>query len=233
MGLKIQMRKRSLAMVAVAMFVSTSAMAISDYTEVFATDAAGWTDNVRAAAGWSSTGGPDGGPNATVSFDYGTFIPPFPGSGPVLFRGEGVGASAGAFMGDWTNVDTLSIQVKHDSPIPLAFFARLATPAGYPGGIFPHFGAPVVAGVWTTLTWNPNAPGACVNEGPPGSACSFLGGVGYLQFGTDAPAGATGTYNFAFDNVSVSTVPEPSTAMLCALGLTGLSMWTRRNRKTL
>jgi hypothetical protein len=232
MGLEIRMLKRSAAMAVALMFVSTSAMAISDYTETFATGAAGWTDNTRTGAGWDSTGGPDGSPAATVSFNYGTFVPPFPGSGPVLFRGEGVGASAGAFMGDWTNADTLSIQVKHDSPIPLAFFARLATPAGYPGGIFPYFGAPVVGGVWTTLSWNPNAPGACIMEGP-GTCDSFLGGVGYLQFGTDAPSGAGGTYNFAFDDVQVTAVPEPSTAMLCVLGLSGLSMWTRRNRKAL
>ena len=232
MHFKKRLMGRSVAMVAIGLLFASSASALPNYEETFSTDAAGWTNHGRTAAGWDATGGPDGSGAATVDMNYGTFVPPFPGAGPIVFRCEtlGAGCSGGNFVGNWSNINLLSIKVKHDAPVPLAFYMRLAvSPAGFPGGLYPYQGAPVAPNTWTQLDWDPNntAVGNCIDEGPPGSTCpATIANVGYLQFGTDTPAAATGTYNFAFDNVKA--VPEPGTAAMLFLGLSGLGMWNRR-----
>ena len=231
MSEQIRILSRSMAVVAALMFVSSSALAISNYTETFASGNAGWTNNSGAAAGWSSTGGYGGTGGAEVSMDY-PFTPLFGSSGPIILRAVGSGASGGAFVGDWSNVTSLSIDVKHDGPGVLDFYMRLATPAGFPGGIFPYFGAPVVPNTWTTLSWNPNGAGACIDEGAPGSTCpGTIANVGQLQFGTGLGSSYPDptTVNFAFDNVNV--VPEPGTASMLFLGMGGLGLWGRRNRR--
>lgn len=191
------------------------------FSEGFAADAAGWTDSGNIAfLTHEATGGPDGGAYASTqfAFDSGGGAG---GTSAVLFRGQDeFSASGGAFVGDWdgNGVRRLTAQVRHDTPVPLLYFARVSGPLNFPGSVAVAF-APVPPNQWTTLQFDvsPSSPQLVSFEGS--DYATVFSDVGHVQFGVsipDALATDATVYTFGLDNVSID-IPEPGSFMLLAL----------------
>ena len=198
------------------------------FTESFASDVAGWEDAQNAPLEWVASGGSDGGGYASGAFSITSN--PF-GGGPVILRASAAdNASGGAFIGDWLadGVGTVTARVRHDAPEDLAFFLRIATAANFPGAVFAGTEA-VAANVWTQISFpiSPTSP-LCTPEG--GTCAAALANVGNMQIGTSAPSSLAGngvSYTIDVDQVSLTPIPEPGTAVLLGLGLAGIA-WAGR-----
>ncbi len=220
----------SAAAFAVAAMASSSAVAVTvPFSESFDSSVENWTDSVIAPMTFVGSGGADGGGYASTTFDYSAFSSPF-GGGPIVARGNGANnASGGAFVGDWIDAGVLALtaNVRHDSPVPLSYSARLSPATNSPGTNLISF-APVLGGVWTEVTFNvTTAPGLCVFERPGGCTLAGFADVVNLQFATNDPDGV-GLVTLDFDVISLVPIPEPGTALLMGLGLAGLSAAGRR-----
>jgi hypothetical protein len=131
-------------------------------------------------------------------------------------------------VGNWIadGVTQLSFAVRHDAPVPISFFTRLASPFNFPGvaAIEP---VAVQPDTWTTITLdifegNP----AFVFEGPFGFNDVFSN-IGNVQFGVVAGgeiAGADLDITFDLDNVAI--IPSPAGLALLA----GAALLRRRRR---
>ena len=218
----------------VVLWGSAASATTVPYTEQFVGFNANWEDNVNDPAGWVPAGGADGGSYISTQFNFNGYVNPF-GGGPVTHRASAAdGASFGSFIGDWIadGVGSISAWVRHDAPEEMSFFMRVATPGNFPGAVISDSTA-VPAGVWTQITWgiDPFGPN-CSPEG--GSCLSALQSVGNFQIGTSAPAGLLDDdvfYNFDVDLVQINPIPEPGTALLMGLGLSGLAGAGRRSEK--
>jgi len=221
---------------AVALTLAGPAGAVTvPFTETFAVDNAGWEDNVNDPLAWVPSGGPDGSSYASGSFDFTDFVEPFPGAGPIVFRGNGADdASGDAFVGDWIldGVLELSAFVRHDAPVDLEFIARLAGPQNFPAVALTPPGNVVSPNTWTEIVFE--IPGSfCTPESfDPTATCEdILASIGRVQFGTDAPQDLIDqglSVTFDLDNVTV--VPEPGTGLLLGSSLLGLAACTRLRR---
>ena len=205
------------------------ALAVTTFTENFDSDNAFWDRATRGvAATHVSTGGADGGGYITNNLDFSANTPGMNESISVI-RGEVEApniASGGAFVGNWIadGVSTFSVSVRHDSTVPLTFFARFADPNNFPGAIAVNF-APVFANTWTELSFSidANNPQFVSFEGQTFE--SVFDNIGDIQIGVSVPdalAGNTDSFTFDVDSASVvvvDSVPEPSTSLLALLGL--------------
>ncbi|MCH2170256.1 hypothetical protein MK489_05700 [Myxococcota bacterium] len=213
-----------------ALWVPLAASSVTvPFTEGFASDVANWTDNEGNPLTFNSAGGPDGGSYASSEFNYYEYFSPF-GGGPVVLRASGLSnASGGAFIGNWSasGVTEVTAKVRHNSPVDLNFYMRVAaSPSNYPGAIYPSMMS-VAPNTWTDLSYS--IAGVCIDEGVP--CASVLANVGNLQFGTDAPAALLDddvVYSIDIDLVSI--VPEPGTASLMFMGFMGLAKFGRPRR---
>jgi hypothetical protein len=196
------------------------------YTEDFATNNANWRSNVSATfMTYVASGGPDG--SSYVASPY-TFTGGAGGNILVQHRANintsnpALGGSGNNFVGNWIadSAKKVSAYVRHDAPVALEYFFRVATPANFPGFVV---GNPnlVQPNTWTLLEWdiNPNNP-SNVAEGPMSTFSGVFGNVGVVQLGVYAPAGVNQTVTFSLDQVTV-TVPEPSTIAVSCLALVG------------
>lgn len=161
---------KGLAAVALSFAVTGSASAaFVNYTENFDTNFANWkqassgTDAVWNSGNVLGSPGPAGVGDAYIS---GSFNLPTGTSGtPVILRATGVrtpppngpvntsaSASGGAFVGDYSRVDEISVYVKHNADRDLPIGLRLATPTG---GVAMAITGPLTpANVWTKLTFD-------------------------------------------------------------------------------
>ena len=199
------------------------------FTEHYDTDEAGWTENIGFPLNWVATGGPDGGSYASGEFDFMGFVEPFPGAGPIVFRGQDENmASNGNFEGDWNTagVAFLSVWVRHDAPIDLEWIARIANTFNFPAAAFELVDPVVPPNTWTQLTFqvDKDAPLCTPESTNPMFTCeNALANVAHLQFGTNAPQQLIDDEVIVtFDIDQPTIVPEPGLAATWATGLLGL-----------
>lgn len=207
------------------------------FSENFDSGVSGWEDALNLPLAFGASGGSDGGGYARGTYNFNGFVPGFGGSGPIVLRASAADdASGGAFLGNWLSdgVGSVSIRIRHDAPEALQFYLRIATAANSPAGAFSSSQL-VEANVWTQVTF-PITPLAsnCTDAGPPGACATALAAVGNLQIGTSAPIGLRDddvAYTFDIDQVSLHPIPEPGTALFVGLGLAGLAVAGRRERR--
>ncbi len=224
------------ALVALAFHAAPAVAATIPFTEEFAASDSLWraNSNLENSLTWSASGGVDGSSYVSGTFN---FVSSTAGAqGPVLFRGPGV-ASGGAFVGNWLTEGVLemSFYVRHDAGVPVNFFARFASPFGFPGAIAASF-APTQSlpvGDWTKITFaiTPSNPAFVSFEGS--SFDTVFSNVGIVQVGASIPtplAGVDQVVHFDLDRVSIRGVPEPSGAALLVLGL-GIAGLARSHKR--
>ena len=193
------------------------------FTETFDADASGWLDATSGPLTWVASGGPDG--SSYVESTFASINDP----GTIQFRG-GVGASGGAFTGDWIGggVSFLSVDVIHDAPVPVSFFFRITTGANFPAfaGIVV---VPVAPNTWTNLGLAISAANPLLVPEGPFAFGDIFSAVTNVQIGVAVPLAQEGIpFTYGIDNVQI--VPEPGTAGLLGLGLLGLA--TQRRTRT-
>ena len=220
----------------VLVFLSLPAGAATvPFTEDFNIDDSGWRDitNGVTSLAHEPTGGQDGGGFVSTSINFVDFE--MGAQGPVLFRGP-ESASGGAFAGNWLveGIGEFSAWVRHDSEVPLNFFARFASPFNFPGAtavqFAPVIGIPGPAG-WTELVFaiDPNNPQFVTFEGSSFEA--VFSNVGIVQVGVSVPdalAGIDAEIRVELDTVGIDT-PEPAVALLLAPALMLLTGARRRS----
>jgi hypothetical protein len=226
-------RLKTLAVGLVLVFVATTVQAVSVPTsESFNVDAANWADNSGLALlTHVASGGPDGSAYASADFAFNTGGGAG-GTSAVIFRAQDEFNSSGnAFVGNWVadKITKLSVQVRHNAPMPLSYFGRFSGPGNFPGGTAIQF-APVLPNTWTTLTFNitPSSPQFVTFEGT--SFNSVFSNVGHIQLGVGIPAALANdmtAYKYDLDNV-VAT-PEPTALCLGTLALGLLATCRRRS----
>lgn len=154
----------------------------------------------------------------------------------VVFRGNtgffpGTDASGGAFFGDWIagGVTELSFSIRHNIPVPVTVFARIAANTG--GGPFPGTVAvafiPVVAGEWTEVTIAIDASNPQFVSFEGSTFENVFSNVGFIQIGVAAPDALLGNpaiFDVGLENVSI--VPAPAGV----LALAGV-VWAGRRRR--
>jgi hypothetical protein len=214
---------------ALASLANHSLAASVPFVEGFDTGTSGWLDNASSSLSFVASGGQDGGYVATQFNFVGSSAG---GQGPVLFRGNAT-ASGGAFTGNWIidGVGTLSAWVRHDADVPLTYFARFATPAGFPGAIAIDF-TPVASSAgpdgWTRIDFaiDPASTQFVSFEGS--DFASVFSSVGRVQIGVSIPAALAGVdrvVRFDLDTVGIAAAaPEPAScaALLALLGALAL-----------
>lgn len=209
---------QSLSFVAL-LFLTTTLSFAGDtvFVEEF-TDAANWLTGSFGALTEVAGGGPDGSSYVSLDAAFNDI-----GQG-TIFRGHsGFGASGGAFAADWIDEEyiELSAYVRHDAPVPVSYFARLASPSNFPAAGVVSF-APVLPNVWTEITFNvfSSSPLIVTFEGSDYS--TVFSNIGNVQIAVNVPDGFETnptTFTFDIDKVSVATVPEPAALSVAACGL--------------
>lgn len=200
--------------------IAGRAAAVTSFTEHFSTGDAMWgTSTGVIALDYIATGGPDGDGYVSDALDFSAQAD---GDTLVLFRAQDeFGSSAAAFEGDWLTdgVTGLSAVVRHNGPSPISFFARLSSPANFPGATAVQF-APVLPNTWTELSFaiSESNPAFVTFEGS--DFATVFSNIGHVQIGAVAPtdlAGSTTPISFDLDQVGV-VVPEPSSILLIIAG---------------
>lgn len=227
--------KKQLLMIVIVTYIAAIASANASATTVpfsedFPTDNANWKDTNYADLTHVASGGPDGSSyvNASFSFEFSS-----EDDATVLFRGhDEFNFSGNNFVGNWNadGVATLTAQFRHNAPVPLSFFARTSSPAGFPGAVAVQFGV-ALPNVWTEVVFDvtPSSPQIVTYEGSDWA--SVFSNIGHVQLGVSVPAsleGDAGTYSFDLDQVAIA-LPEPSTLMLGSLGM--LFLFSRQRKR--
>ena len=212
-------------------FATTSARGVTVPTiEDFDTDAANWADNSGLALlDFVPGGGPDGSGYAASDFAFSTGGGAG-GTSVVLFRAQDEFNSSGnAFVGDWVadGITKLTVEVRHNAPESLYYFARFSSPGNFPGATAVQF-VPVAPNEWTELTFDitPSSPQFVTFEGSDFN--SVFSNLGHIQIGVSIPeslAEDTTAYAFGLDHVVAA--PEPASGLLLAAALLG-GGWRRR-----
>lgn len=190
------------------------------FMEEFSNSAANWRDNGSLPLTFVASGGADGGGHVSTAFSFEGLT-----SGPILFRGHGAfDSSNDAFVGNWltAGVGELRAYVRHNAPVAIDYFARIATANNFPGVAIELSQSVPPGGDWTLLRFNTSASNPLLTvEGPPSFYASTMGAVGNVQFGVSLPNELTSdanSYVFDLDGVTIA-VPEPTSVMLSLICL--------------
>jgi len=224
--------KRALCICTAVSLLAGAALAgpIVPFTETFAADNANWTDaSGLNPATFVPTGGADGAGDGYISATFNFVNSAVGDNGAVLVRGNAAaGASGGAFGGDWISagVTEFSFMVRHNAPVPISFFARLAHVGNFPAAIGVPF-AVAPPNVWTPLSIAifDGSPNFVTFEGS--DFATIFSAIERIQLAVATPealAGVDQVFVFDFDNPSI--VPEPQS--LTGLALLGLLALRRR-----
>ena len=218
------------AVVASAMtFIAAQAEAATFYTEDFTAGTNGWRFATATTLTPVGSGGPDGSPYVSRTFDPTS-------AAPIIFRAQeefpGIDFS---YTGNWISlgVNEVSAWVRHSLPEAIEFTARFSNPANFPGASY--VSSLVPSNTWTKVTFDVTAssPQNVTYEGT--SHATVMSNVGHMQFGANIPSslqsGPAVEYTFDFDGLEVLTIPEPASASLAALACSGLSLVVRRRRR--
>ncbi len=214
---------RAMILIGAGWMAATAMATVVPFTEDFSADAANWrAGDEITGLDWVATGGPDGGAYASGTDN-------FVSAGPGDFRAplkssETFDSSGDALYGDWLSdgVTAVSLQVRHDAPMPLTYFARFATPVPGQGALALNF-APVLPNTWTEIVIpiSPANPQFITFEAS--NFNTIFSNVQRLQVALEVPAALAGLdADFTFDVDKVTLVPEPATLGLMLLGLVGL-----------
>ena len=120
--------------------------------------------------------------------------------------------------------------VKQDTGVDLTFFLRVAGDVQLPGRRHRQHGT-VPSGVWTQVSWSidPN------DSGVPARGRDLRAGARRGRQPPDRHQRACVlvtsqdvAFALAIDKVTITSVPEPGTALLAAFGLLGLGAFSRR-----
>ncbi len=213
--------------------LTSSHAATVPFTEDFSAGAANWfVDSAGTTAPmFNATGGPDGGSFVSSSLNFGGLAVM---DAPLILRGQdNFGSSGGAFQGDWLGegVTELSFWVRHDSDVPVSFFARMApVNFNFPGAIALSF-VPVPGGEWTLVTFGIGLSNPAIIA-EDGTLDTEFDNVGKIQIGLSVPEGLAGVDDtFTFDLDKVSIVPEP--ASLALLGAGTIAFLARKRKRSL
>lgn len=216
---------KSLA-IAALVCAASPVFAVAPFTEDFSASSSNWFNaDASAPVAWDAPG-----QFATTAY---SFLSAAEGSTPAFFRAQDeFGSSGNAFVGNYIadGITQLTYQVRHDAPVPLTFFARIASPGNFPAVAAVEF-APVLPNTWTTITVNITDPNpSFIYEGPPSTYNSVFSGVGHIQIGAMVPAAlAMQDNSVTFDLDHVSIVPAPA-----AMGAFGaLGVLAARRRRTI
>lgn len=209
-----QMKARTgwrMAMVAALSVLASGTAKAVPFVETFNADNAGWTNNANAATGWVGSGGPDGSGYITSEASVAGVNP----DGSVVFHRAGATSSGGQFIGNWIDlgIDELSFYIRHNAPVPLTAFVRVAhSQFNFPGAVAVQF-VPVLPGVWTEVTVAVVAGNPQFVTFEDSDFATVFGSAGRMQIGVDIPEGLAGTQTTVRVDVdSVSAVPGPASA---------------------
>jgi len=199
------------------------------FTEPFSLNASGWANNANSPATWATTGGVTGDGDGYITAAAVTTS-----SGAVVLRAQtNLGSSPGLF-GNWTStgtsplsVYTLSFDLYQDSSTAQDFGLRFTTAAGFPGA-FSTSTISVSSGVWTHFDVPINSTAFTFPEGG-GDYNSIFSSLARVQFTVSGTPAST--FNVRLDNVTINSVPEPSTFALAGAGLGLLGIMTRRMKR--
>ncbi|MEM6459255.1 MAG: PEP-CTERM sorting domain-containing protein [Planctomycetota bacterium] len=211
--------------------LSVSAYAITDFTETFETDASGWLngENPAGPVTWNPTGG-------VGNSSYISYTPPAFNSGGGGFGGDPLrllfrandsnNASDDAFVGDWvsSNVESFSVDIRHNHTESLNFYARFAANESGGGASMANNSLYAVASdTWTTVTVDiEDANPPFSSYGSSGSFNNVFSSIINMQLGLYLPGNTQfDSLTVDLDNVSV-TVPEPASLGVMGLMLGGL-----------
>ena len=209
---------RGLALLGALALPVAAGAATVPFTEDFTASDGSWRGNPNAVGsldGWSATGGADGGGYVSEGYNFVSSV--FGQQGPVIFRGP-ASASGGSFAGNWIAdaVREVTVYVRHDAPVPIDFFARFASPMGFPGAIA-GANVSVAPGVWTELTFAIDPTSSQWQSFEGSDFATVFSSIGTVQIGATTPEALAGIDLVVhFDLDSVSIVPEPASVALLA-----------------
>ncbi len=200
--------KWAFAAIAPLVWAGVAAGATVPFTEEFVADSANWrsSDGVTPL-GWSATGDPKGTSYAFATFNFASSAA---NDTPAIYRAHAAyGSSSGAFAGNWiadVPVSGFRVSVRHNTGVPLTFFARFAEPANFPAAasVIP---TAVPSGQWTTLAI-PIPDPSFIFELPGQTFADLFDNIGNVQIGVVVPASLAGVnqaFTFDIDKASVST----------------------------
>jgi hypothetical protein len=200
------------------------------FNENFEAGTADWRENANANVDHVATGGIYDSGYVTTEFSFTSAD----NLQEAVFRGQNNFDSSGdAFVGNWlaAEVSRLRAFVRHDAPVSLDFFVRVATSGNSPAVSFTQ-PLPVTPGAsWTKLDFDISfANPFRTNEGPPTLAFynNVMANVGNVQIGVIVPVElADDPQTFTFDLDRIGIVPEPSSVMLALCGV-ALALVRRR-----
>lgn len=192
------------------------------FKESFSDSNSNWKDNASLELTHVASGGAVGDSYVSTELSFEGLV-----AETAVFRGQNNFDSSGdAFVGNWTaaGVGVIRAEVRHNSPVPIDYFVRIATSGNFPAvAIELPFSVPAGPD-WTLLEFDTSFSNPLVTvEAIPGeevaSYNAVFGGVGNIQFGASLPESLTSDpefYTFDLDEVSIG-VPEPA-GILLALG---------------